>query len=94
MRQRPPICLLFVIPTQQPGIKPGKALAREIERSIAAKLMGSKSLAGGVYFINQYPTTGFKIHRRALKVLKGDKEIRFVIEEGGLWNDATINIES
>lgn len=46
----------------------GRPLAEEIERFAAArKLIGLKSLTGGVYFVPKYPTVGFKVDRKMLK---------------------------
>ena len=55
----------------QPGwqAKAGRELAEEVERFAGSRLSGLKRLSGGVYFIAQYPTVGFKIDRRALKSL-------------------------
>lgn len=47
--------------------QPHLELAEEIERFAAVRLMGLRSLTGGVFFVERYPTTGFKINRRALK---------------------------
>ncbi|KAL8941763.1 MAG: hypothetical protein Q9216_002048 [Gyalolechia sp. 2 TL-2023] len=42
-------------------------LARDIERFAASKLTGLKRLTGGVHFLPEYPTVGFKVDRKALK---------------------------
>ncbi|KAL9593695.1 MAG: hypothetical protein Q9219_007428 [cf. Caloplaca sp. 3 TL-2023] len=42
-------------------------LAEEIQNFAARKLTGLKSLSGGVRFLADYPTVGFKIDRKALK---------------------------
>ncbi|KAL9001258.1 MAG: hypothetical protein Q9188_005503 [Gyalolechia gomerana] len=45
----------------------GRGLAGEIERFTASKLTGLKRLTGGVHFLPEYPTVGFKVDRKALK---------------------------
>ena len=42
-------------------------LLKEIEDYGRRHLKGLKSLTGGAYFVDQYPTTGFKVNRQALK---------------------------
>lgn len=44
-----------------------RELAEEIEAFAARKLIGLKKLTGGVHFLPEYPTVGFKIDRKALK---------------------------
>ncbi|ORY10766.1 AMP-binding enzyme domain-containing protein [Clohesyomyces aquaticus] len=69
------------IPTEQFKIHTGKVLAEEIEEFVGRKWKGLKRLSGGIYFIEHYPTTGFKINRRVLKEIKRDEDSRLVIRE-------------
>ncbi|KOC16556.1 putative 4-coumarate:CoA ligase [Aspergillus flavus AF70] len=48
-------------------------ITRDIERYARAKLTGLRRLTGGVHCISSYPTTGFKINRRALKSMVPSK---------------------
>ncbi|OOO09378.1 AMP-dependent synthetase and ligase [Aspergillus oryzae] len=48
-------------------------VTRDIERYARAKLTGLRRLTGGVHCISSYPTTGFKINRRALKSMVPSK---------------------
>lgn len=57
----------FVVLRPEFQAKAGEALAEEIEKYAAVKLVGLKRLTGGVYFVSKYPTVGFKVDRRALK---------------------------
>ncbi|KAL8687986.1 MAG: hypothetical protein Q9218_005990 [Villophora microphyllina] len=57
----------FIILKPEYQTKAGLALAEEIERFAARKLTGLKRLSGGVHFVPEYPTVGFKIDRKALK---------------------------
>lgn len=50
-------------------------LAKEMEAFVEKRLGRFKRLSGGVYFVDKYPQTGFKIHRRALgKLVSTGKE--------------------
>ncbi|KAH8688579.1 AMP-binding enzyme domain protein [Phaeosphaeriaceae sp. PMI808] len=71
----------FVILSAHYKESAGKALAEDIEAFASRKLTGLRKLTGGVYFIDAYPTTGFKINRRALKEMKKDSENRCVIKD-------------
>jgi acyl-coenzyme A synthetase/AMP-(fatty) acid ligase len=71
----------FVVPAQQYKNQAGRELAEDIEKAVAEQLTGLKSLAGGIYFLSQFPTTGFKINRRALKEMRRDEKRRVVIQE-------------
>ncbi|KAG8416377.1 hypothetical protein J3458_006967 [Metarhizium acridum] len=68
----------FVVPLKNYQDRVGRALAEDIEAFISTKLTGLRRLSGGVYFIDSYPTTGFKINRRALKALPRDEVSRVV----------------
>jgi 4-coumarate--CoA ligase len=46
-----------------------RALAAELERYVEERLGSFKRISGGVYFVRDYPTTGFKVNRRALASL-------------------------
>lgn len=43
-----------------------RGLAAELEAFVEAKVGTFKRLSGGVYFVLEYPQTGFKVNRRAL----------------------------
>ncbi|KAL8704745.1 MAG: hypothetical protein Q9225_008067 [Loekoesia sp. 1 TL-2023] len=57
----------FVVLKPEYQAKAGRELAEEIERFAARKLSGLKRLTGGIYFLPEYPTVGFKIDRKTLK---------------------------
>ncbi|KAL8736863.1 MAG: hypothetical protein Q9181_002254 [Wetmoreana brouardii] len=57
----------FVVLRPELQAKASRELAEEIEGFAARKLIGLKRLTGGVHFLTDYPTVGFKIYRRALK---------------------------
>ena len=57
----------FVILKPDYQVQAGPELAEEIGKFAARKLTGLKSLTGGIHFLSEYPTIGFKIDRRALK---------------------------
>lgn len=91
----------FVILSPQYKRSAGKALADDIEAFASQKLTGLKKLTGGVYFLDAYPTTGFKINRRALKELKRDSGNRCVIQDsneflsgGGSMPNKTVRQDS
>lgn len=48
-------------------------LAAELERLVEEKLGTFKRLSGGVYFVEKYPQTGFKVNRRMLALLADPK---------------------
>lgn len=68
----------FVVPMKGFQDRVGRGLAEEIEAFVSTKLTGLRRLSGGVYFTDSYPTTGFKINRRALKALPRDERERVV----------------
>ncbi|KAE8391521.1 hypothetical protein BDV23DRAFT_182575 [Aspergillus alliaceus] len=49
-------------------------VSRAIERYADSKLTGLRRLTGGVHCVSSYPTTGFKINRRALKSMAVPKK--------------------
>jgi acyl-coenzyme A synthetase/AMP-(fatty) acid ligase len=56
-------------------------ITREIERYAQNKLTGLRRLTGGVHCVASYPTTGFKINRRALKsMVPPQKAMKSVVE--------------
>ncbi|KAL8834773.1 MAG: hypothetical protein Q9176_007291 [Flavoplaca citrina] len=57
----------FVVLRPEFQARAGRELAAEIEAFAAGKLIGLKRLTGGIYFLPEYPTVGFKIDRKALK---------------------------
>ena len=57
----------FVVLRSEYQSRDGRELAKEIQRFAASKLTGLKSLSGGVRFLPEYPTVGFKVDRKALK---------------------------
>jgi acyl-coenzyme A synthetase/AMP-(fatty) acid ligase len=59
----------FVVLRPEFQAKAGSKLAQEILRYSAIKLTGLKSLSGGVHFLTKFPTVGFKVDRRALKMM-------------------------
>ena len=68
----------FVVPTQGSRGSAGRELARDILYSVSPKLTGLMKLTGGVYLVDEFPMTGFKIDRKALKELRKDEESRTV----------------
>ncbi|KAL8908518.1 MAG: hypothetical protein Q9171_005411 [Xanthocarpia ochracea] len=57
----------FVMLKPEFQARAGRELAAEIKAFAARKLIGLKRLTGGIYFLPEYPTVGFKIDRKALK---------------------------
>ncbi len=57
----------FIVLRPEFQAKAGRELAEEVGKFSACKLAGLKRLSGGVHFVTNYPTVGFKIDRRALK---------------------------
>ncbi|KAL2812988.1 hypothetical protein BJX63DRAFT_432277 [Aspergillus granulosus] len=72
----------------QPGEQEKRAekdlarLAVEIEAFVEKRLGSFKRLTGGVWFLEKYPTVGYKINRQRLKILvnvaEGDRSVRWV----------------
>ncbi|KAL2856520.1 hypothetical protein BJY01DRAFT_242857 [Aspergillus pseudoustus] len=69
----------------QPGYENGQNLAKlavEIEAFVEDRLGSFKKLSGGVWFVERYPTVGYKINRQRLKTLvnvgEGDRSVRWV----------------
>ncbi|KAL3444572.1 hypothetical protein BJX65DRAFT_319931 [Aspergillus insuetus] len=59
----------------QPGVEQDKGtdlakLALEIEAFVEERLGSFKRLTGGVWFVERYPTVGYKINRQRLKILR------------------------
>lgn len=73
----------FVVPIPEYVTRVGPELAADIEDYLAPRLTGLKKLSGGVYFMKSYPTTGFKINRRALKTMPRDEVHKIGLGEGG-----------
>ncbi|KAJ5106940.1 AMP-binding enzyme domain protein [Penicillium angulare] len=74
----------FVVPTPAYLPSAGHSLAMEIDQYAGTKLTGLKTLTGGVYLIESYPSTGFKINRRALKTIERNEATRCVPPLQGL----------
>lgn len=66
----------------RPGYDASIEMARQIEKHSMRELTGLKRLSGGIYFVDKYPTIGFKINRRTLKSL-------IHIEEGKVTDQLT-----
>ncbi|KNG84500.1 putative 4-coumarate:CoA ligase [Aspergillus nomiae NRRL 13137] len=62
----------FVIPKPEYRNRTAQ-VTRDVERYARAKLTGLRRLTGGVHCLASYPTTGFKINRRALKSMAPPK---------------------
>ncbi|KAI9730842.1 MAG: hypothetical protein M1834_005560 [Cirrosporium novae-zelandiae] len=59
----------FVVLQEKYKNKAGESLAKEIEDYAGRSLTGLRRLSGGVFFLERFPTVGFKINRRKLKQL-------------------------
>lgn len=74
----------FIVLKPEYQSRAGEELARQIEMFAASKLTGLKRLVGGVRFLPEYPTVGFKIDRKALKECgkRQMSEAAFVAKDG------------
>jgi 4-coumarate--CoA ligase len=66
----------FILLQPQYTMQDSRVLARDIEGFVNSKVGGIASLTGGVFFLPQLPTVGFKVDRRKLKGLVNLDELK------------------